>query len=456
MTKVADDLREQIAAIVKLGKSKLVVLDDDPTGTQTVHDVPVYTTWSIEVLKEALSQNSSLFYVLTNSRSLVEEEARALAVEIGNNLRIAAETTNQTFRVVSRSDSTLRGHYPGEVDALLEGLQQKVDAHIIVPAFFEAGRETIEDVHYIHQGETYTPVNETPFARDKVFGYQHANLKSWLEEKTAGRIREADVLSISLETLREDGAEAVTKILLESNHKAVIVNATTYTDLDIFCLGLLEAEAQGKRYLYRTAASFVVSRAGLKKRELLRAEEFKLGPQRGGLVMVGSYVPLTTQQLAHLQSHVDIHSIELNVADLLKDNGVMVREAIREVNRWLEAAKDVVVYTSRELIETHGEKKHLAIGEAVSQSLVEILRGINVRPKYILAKGGITSSDLATKGLGVKKALVKGQLLPGIPVWELGEESKFPNLPYIVFPGNVGAEDALTQGVLELAEGRLK
>ena len=66
-----------------------------------------------------------------------------------------------------------------------------------------------------------------------------------------------------------------------------------------------------------------------------------------------------------------------------------------------------------------------------------------VRPSFIVAKGGITSSDVGVKALRVRKALVKGQIRPGIPVWQTGEESTFPGLPYVIFPGNVGAEDDL-------------
>ncbi len=92
----------------------------------------------------------------------------------------------------------------------------------------------------------------------------------------------------------------------------------------------------------------------------------------------------------------------------------------------------------------------LAIGRRVSDGLVAIVRAISVRPRYLLAKGGITSSDIATQGLGVKRALVLGQLLPGVPVWQLGPETRYPGLGYIVFPGNVGGPQALAEVVLGL------
>ena len=75
---------------------------------------------------------------------------------------------------------------------------------------------------------------------------------------------------------------------------------------------------------------------------------------------------------------------------------------------------------------------------------------LHVKPAYIIAKGGITSSDVGTKALKVKKALVMGQIQKGIPVWLTGEESKFPGMPYIIFPGNVGDKDTLRLIVEEL------
>jgi uncharacterized protein YgbK (DUF1537 family) len=67
-----------------------------------------------------------------------------------------------------------------------------------------------------------------------------------------------------------------------------------------------------------------------------------------------------------------------------------------------------------------------------------------------LTKGGITSSDIATEGLAVKDALVCGQIIPGVPVWKLGAESRYPGLIYVVFPGNVGDAQALVEVVNKL------
>ena len=252
------DLRPQIRNQVKASRCKVAVLDDDPTGTQTVHGVPVLTEWSVEALRDELSDESSVFYVLTNSRSLTLAQAQSLNREIGRNLVDAARQTGREFAVVSRSDSTLRGHFPGEVKALADALGQTFDGWIINPFFLEGGRYTIGDIHYVDEGGWLVPAAETEFARDSAFGYRSSNLRRWVEEKTNGHVSPEDVISISIEDIRRVGPEQVTNRLMELTAGGIcVVNAASYRDLDVFVVGLLNAEAQGKRFLYRTAASFV-------------------------------------------------------------------------------------------------------------------------------------------------------------------------------------------------------
>lgn len=444
-----ESLLPKIAETVRESNSKLVVLDDDPTGTQTVHDIPVYTSWDEATLRAALTDEKQVFYILTNSRSLAEPAAAALAQEIGENLRRASGTTGRAFSVVSRSDSTLRGHYQLETDALAKALGQTFDATLIIPAFFEGGRYTLDDIHYVKQADKLVPAAETAFAQDASFGYKQSNLRAWVEEKTRGKISAEQVASLSLGDLRKGGPETVKEKLVSlSNGSVCIINAASYRDLEVFVLGLLQAEAEGKRFLYRTAASFVRTRSGLGERPLLKKQDFDLSANAGGLVMVGSHVPLSTQQLNHLLEHSDCLGLELNVNKLLGDAATKeIDETVNRANAALAAGKTTVLYTSRNLVKTEGASANLDIGKRVSDSLTTILQKISIRPKFLIAKGGITSSDLATKGLGVRKATVKGQILPGIPVWQLGKESKFAGLEYIVFPGNVGDETSLSKAV---------
>jgi uncharacterized protein YgbK (DUF1537 family) len=125
----------------------------------------------------------------------------------------------------------------------------------------------------------------------------------------------------------------------------------------------------------------------------------------------------------------------------------------RLVENALHDGKDVVVYTSRKLHTAADSQGNLLIGHRVSDGLITLLGMLSGKPRYLLAKGGITASDVATKGLSVRRAMVLGQILPGVPVWRLGEESRYPGLPYIVFPGNVGNSEALADVIKMLRRG---
>ncbi len=435
-----------IQARVREDARKLVVLDDDPTGTQTVHDIPVLTAWSVAALEAELLQEAPAFYLLTNSRSYGPETAQSINEEIGRNLSAAGRNVDRDFAVVSRSDSTLRGHFPGEVDALATGLARKFDAWILAPCFFEGGRYTVNNVHYVAEDDWLIPAAETPFARDAAFGYQSSDLRDWVAEKTGGRIAAEAVPSITIEEIRRDGPARVAERLLALPAGAVcVVNAAAARDLEVLVAALLAAEGQGKRFLYRTAASFVPARAGLAPRPLLRADELRLPPIGGGLIMVGSYVPKTTAQVRTLLGESAVVGIELHVERLLDEDRFEqeVQRVAGEIERALSRNADAAVYTSRELVTGPDGESSLAIGRRVSSGLVAIVKTLAIRPRYLLAKGGITSSDLATAGLNVVRALVLGQILPGVPVWQLGPESRFPGMPYIVFPGNVGTPEAL-------------
>jgi uncharacterized protein YgbK (DUF1537 family) len=446
------DLRPTIRGQVRASGTKVVVLDDDPTGTQTVHDVPVLTEWSEEILRAEMENHGPAFYVLTNSRSLTLPRARSINREIGRRLQEASENSRRPFVVVSRSDSTLRGHFPGEMDALAGGLSQSFDAWIVAPFFLEGGRYTINDTQYVDEGGRLVPAGETEFARDSVFGYASSNLREWVEEKTHKQISAKNVLSISLEDLREAGPNQVTERLMDlQGRKVCVVNAASYRDLEVFVLGLLRAEAQGRRFLYRTAASFVQVRAGLSSRPLLSFDDLELSESGGGLTLVGSYVPRSTGQLRALLSLPEMTGVEINVARILDDcqQNAEIERVLNRAQKLLEEGHNAVVYTSRKLI-TGRDEENLSIGKRVSAALTEVVKNLSVPPRYLIAKGGITASDVATEGLNVKRALVLGQILPGVPVWRLGPESRFPGIPYVVFPGNVGGSSALVDAVKKM------
>jgi uncharacterized protein YgbK (DUF1537 family) len=223
-----EDPMPAVRAALTRSRRRLVVLDDDPTGTQTVYDLPVLTSWQVEALAQEFAAGTPVFYVLTNSRSLPSAPAAALMREIAGNLREAARRENVEFSVVSRSDSTLRGHYPLETDVLAEAIGQTDAACLIIPFFEAGGRHTLGDIHYVAEGDRLVPAAQTPFARDAVFGYHSSNLRAWVQEKTRGRILAGDVASISLDDLRRGGSDAVqAKLTALPAGRVCIVNAAT-------------------------------------------------------------------------------------------------------------------------------------------------------------------------------------------------------------------------------------
>ncbi|XP_027357987.1 uncharacterized protein LOC113867134 isoform X1 [Abrus precatorius] len=437
---------------LKEGNSKiLVVLDDDPTGTQTVQDIEVLMEWTIESLIEQFRKSPKCFFILTNSRSLSSEKASALIREICRNLDTAAKSVdNIDYTVVLRGDSTLRGHFPEEADAVVSVLGE-MDAWIICPFFLQGGRYTINDIHYVDDSDMLVPAGDTEFSKDAAFGYKSSNLRDWVEEKTNGRILSSSVASVSIQHLRKGGPDAVCQHLSNLPKGSIcIVNAASERDMAIFALGMIKAELMGKRFLCRTAASFVSACIGIISKPPILPNDLGMDRERnGGLIVVGSYVPKTTKQVEELKLQCGqfLQSIEVSVEKLAMSS---IEEREEEIGRtaeladiYLKAHKDTLIMTSRNLITGKTAAESLDINFKVSSALVEIVKRITTKPRYIIAKGGITSSDLATKALGARCAKIVGQALAGIPLWQLGPESRHPGVPYIVFPGNVGDSRAL-------------
>lgn len=229
--------------------------------------------------------------------------------------------------------------------------------------------------------------------------------------------------------------------------------------MHVFVAGLLLAESQGKHFLYRTGAAFVSTRLGIRSKFPISATELGLPSPRktGGLIVAGSYVPKTTAQLKVLTetrgATGQLAIIEIKVEQLIaspETASQTIAQIVKETENHLKAGQDTLVMTSRKLITGDDELSSLKIGSAVAEALVSVLQKIEVRPRYIIAKGGITSSDAATKGLNAKRALIVGQAAPGVPLWRCDEEtSRHRGVPFVVFPGNVGGESTLC----ELVEG---
>ena len=439
---------------------KLVVLDDDPTGVQTVHDVSVYTDWEEESIRKGFEEKESMFFILTNSRSFSVEETTKAHLEIAARVATVAGELGQDFMIISRGDSTLRGHYPLETQLLADGLTKNegaaVDGEIICPFFPEGGRYTMDNIHYVKEQDNLVPAGMTEFAKDKTFGYKSSDLTEYVEEKTAGKYKKEDCITVSLEELNALDVQGIKEKLMSAKDMAkIIVNVVSYADLKVFCAALVLAMKEGKHYMARTAAAFTKVMGRVSDQPLLGKAQLEGETKNGGIVLIGSHVKKTTDQLnclKELDGQVDFMEFQVNT--VFEENGLE-----KEVERTVKAAEEkilsgrtVVIYTSRQLLapENMTPEEKLQISVKISNAVTSIIGKLQVKPKFIIAKGGITSSDVGTKALRVKKARVMGQVKKGIPVWMTGEESKFPGMPYIIFPGNVGEVSTLKEIVEEL------
>ncbi|MEH1842073.1 MAG: four-carbon acid sugar kinase family protein [Nostoc sp.] len=426
-------------------KPKIIVLDDDPTGSQTVHSCLLLMHWDVDTLRIGLQDDSPIFFVLTNTRSLTPESAASVTKEVCHNLKIALNAEGiEDFLIVSRSDSTLRGHYPIETDAIAQELGP-FDAHFLVPAFFEGGRITRDSVHYLIIDGVPTPVHETEFARDSVFSYHHSYLPKYVEEKTQGQISAEAVERFLLADIRAGSLE---RLLQLSGNKCAVVDGETKDDLNRFAVDILAAASQGKRFLFRSAASILTALAALPPQPIA-AENMGQYVRQGkpGAVIVGSHVKKTTQQLEALLQVEGTVGIEVDVARLLDDanqSAPLLTEIQESTRAAHEAGKTPVVYTSRQELNFKDVKTRLEFGEKVSSLLMDIVRGLPSDIGFLISKGGITSNDILSTGLALTSARLLGQILAGCSmVLTPSDHPQFPDLPVVLFPGNVGDADAL-------------
>lgn len=423
--------------------TKIIVIDDDPTGSQTVHSCLLLTQWDVATLQEALADTAPLFFVLTNTRAVDAERAAAITRDVCRNLKLALAGLDIQTIIVSRSDSTLRGHYPVETDVIAEELGP-FDAHFLVPAFFEAGRFTRDSIHYLKIGEKDIPVHETEFARDSVFGYRHSFLPDYVEEKTQGRIRANSVVRLLLADVRAGVAD---RLLQLKDNTCVVVDAEQQTDLDTCADDLLKASRAGKRFLFRSAASLLTSLARLPPQPVAaHAIGQYVRARRAGAVIIGSHVPRTTHQLEVLLREPGTIALEVDVADIAVDRAALLNKLLEQAEQAHRAHQTPVIYTSRRELGFARLGERLAFGAQVSAFLMDIVRNMPPTLGYLISKGGITSNDVLSSGLALRSARLLGQILPGVSVVRTApDHARFPDLPVVIFPGNVGDDSALAE-----------
>ncbi|WP_442946208.1 MULTISPECIES: four-carbon acid sugar kinase family protein [unclassified Oceanobacillus] len=405
----------------------------------------MYTNWDEASILDGFQSDEKMFFILTNSRAFSKEKTEQVHKDIMNRVLRVSKQFNKPFLIISRSDSTLRGHFPLETETINATLGNSADGEIIIPFFKEGGRYTIENIHYVEKDGALVPAAETEFAKDRTFGFTKSHLGEYVEEKSQGRFKQKDVTYIALDDLRAVDIEKITEQLMGiEGFNKVIVNAISDDDLKVFSIALTKAIKNGKQFLYRTAASFTKIIGHISDKDLLSSEQMILGSKKsGGLIIVGSHVNKTTQQLNELLKLDAVRPIEFN-SDLVLDEEKFeaeIQARIQELDKNIRNGQTCAIYTKRERLDL-GEgmaEKELELSVKISDGLTRIIKSLTSVPKYIIAKGGITSSEIGTTALGVRKAVVLGQALPGIPVWRTDRGSKYSNMPYIIFPGNVGA-----------------
>jgi uncharacterized protein YgbK (DUF1537 family) len=435
-------------------ETKLVVLDDDPTGSQTVHSCLLLTRWDPDTLREALLDESPLFFVLTNTRGMDAVRAATLTREVCRNLKMALDSLTRSGRaiepiMISRSDSTLRGHYPVETDVIAEELGP-FDAHFLIPAFIEGGRITRDGVHYLIVEGKAVPVNETEFARDSVFGYKHAFLPDYVEEKTRGRIHADQVERFSLADVRRG---CLDRLLTLTGNVACAVDAETHADLAAFARDLNAAARRGKHLLCRSAAGIVGALAALPPQPVAAEDmcDYVRGGQPGAIV-VGSHVSKTTRQLQRLLEEPDIAPVEVDVARLPDRDRQLLGSVLERIEAAHARGKSVAVFTSRKEMIFDDEHTRLAFGEMLSAFLMQVVHHLPADIGFLVSKGGITSNDVLSSGLRLRTARVLGQILTGCSVVRCPENHpQYPDLPVVIFPGNVGDDGALATVYRRLA-----
>ena len=425
---------------------KIIVLDDDPTGSQTVHSCLLLLKWDVETLKSGLQDQIPIIFILSNTRALNPQKAAATTKEICQNLKSAiSEVGVKDFLVVSRSDSTLRGHYPIETDTIAQELGG-FDAHFLTPAFFEGGRITTDSTHYLLIDNIKTPVAQTEFAQDSVFGYSHSYLPDYVEEKTQGQITAKDVIKFSLTDIRT--GEIDQPLLELQENQCVVVDGETQADFDLFASSILKTTAQGKRFLFRSAASLLTSLAQLGDQPT-PVDKMAKSTGKSGVVLVGSHVQKTTEQLHKLLAEENVVGIEIEVTQIRDQPDAkksILSSTLLQIHKAFEQGKTPVIYTSRKELSFENIEQRLRFGAEVSSFMMSVVQGLPNDLSFLISKGGITSNDVLSIGLELTSARLLGQIIPGCSVIKTAvDHPQFPDLPVVLFPGNVGNRSSLVE-----------
>jgi uncharacterized protein YgbK (DUF1537 family) len=395
----------------------------------------VLLAWDSASLTQALAEHDAV-YLQTNSRALDEEAAVNLVRRARLDAEAAEATLGVEVRVVLRGDSTLRGHVFAESDALAAPTMpdENAAAALFVPAFPAGGRTTVDGVHRVEIDGRPVPAHETEYADDPVFGFSSGEMNAYVRQ---GGNRSARL--VPLAALRESDGEALAQALLEAGAgEFVVPDAVTEADIDLIHAGLLSAWDRGARIVVRTASPLAARIAGVASRGLLEPP-LTDGTSRV-LVVCGSHTSGATAQIERLHEGTAAQVVTVSTTDAYRDPSAAGHEAAARARDALTIAPIAVLASERT---RHATDNTLAHGAAVMSALTSAVRELAAEVDVVVAKGGITSSEVASTGLQATSADVLGQVLPGVSVWNL--HAAHGPLTYVVVPGNVGGADTLAR-----------
>jgi uncharacterized protein YgbK (DUF1537 family) len=405
---------------------RTVVLDDDPTGTQSATGVTVLLEYDASILTEALRDAPSV-YVQTNSRALVEPEAVALVTRVRDAALVAGQTLGEEIQFVLRGDSTLRGHVFAESAVFAS----PGSVLLFVPAFPDGGRTTRGSIHYARIDGRDVPAGQTEYADDPVFGFRNSSMTSYVAEKTG-----QPSTHVALEAVRTGGLAGVLSEAPEG--RVVTCDAVTGDDIALIADAVRAVRAAGRPVVVRSAAPLAADLAGVASSGLLPTP---LVPSvRPTLLVCGSHTAGATAQLEALGPAFG-PPVEVDTAEALRDPASAGRRAAARARERLAETGFVMLASERRRLAEHNTLDH---GEKVMTALTTAVAELADAVEVVVAKGGITSSEVARTGLGAASGLVLGQVLPGISVWDIEPRPGRHQL-YVVVPGNVGGPETLAE-----------
>ena len=448
---------------------KIIIIDDDPTGSQTVNGCNLMLKWDYKTLLKGLKGSSNLLFILANTRSLSEKDVKIRLREICSSLDEVMNNSlfaEEEFVVISRGDSTLRGHNFIE-PLIINQLLGPFDATFYIPAFIEGNRTTLEGNHYVDN----VPIHKTIFSKDKIFGFNTCNIKELIYEQSNGQLNFNHIDNIFIKdfALTESNEPKKLSTYLEKlkNNKIVIVDIIDYSQLDNFSR-IIKTLIHKKKFLFRSAASFISSLSNVKETQTdhiyfsqLRRKN-KNEQIMKGLIVVGSYVELTTLQLNKILEISLCKPIKINVLNLyeffkLENNlnqiNSLKKLILNSIRQNLSQDSIPVLYTSREIVSPKDKNDLIKFQNFLSTFIAEIVSAIKNEIGYLISKGGITTNTIISKGLEADSVYLEGQILPGISLVTFDLLEQKGKLPIVTFPGNIGNNMSLVK-TLEILENK--